>query len=130
MEAAPENAPTQPEVETQLGRMLASRVFASAPRLSALLQYIIEATLPDKEGKTDPVMLTEHQIGYKVLGKHYDPNGSAVRTYVTNLRIRIDKYYKEFGAEDLVRIEVPPGGYKAVFSYNPSSPADKYYRRA
>ena len=45
------------------------------------------------------------------------------------MRTKIDKYYTEFGADDLILIEVLPGGYRAVFSYNPKSPADKYYRR-
>lgn len=130
MEPATEYAPTQAEVETQLARMLESDVFASSPRLSGLLRYIVCATLPDKEGKTDPVMLTEHQIGFNVFDENYNSNGSAVRVNATFLRKRIRKYYVNSGNNDRVRINIPPGGYRAVFSYNRSSPAGKLYQRA
>jgi tetratricopeptide (TPR) repeat protein len=127
MDRTPESAPQLHEVQRQLERMLSSTLFAAAFRLSRLLKYIVEMTLAEKGGKngTD---LGEHQIGFAVLDD-YRTDSSAVRTYVTNLRGRIDRYYSEFGAEDLIHIEVPPGGYRAVFSYNPQSPADKLYRR-
>jgi Tfp pilus assembly protein PilF len=130
MEPAPEYAPKQHEVETQLARMLENDEFSSSPRLSELLRYIVTATLPDKEGKTDPVMLTEYQIGFKVFKETYDSKGSAVRVNATYLRDRLRKYYANSGSRDRVRIEVPPGGYRAEFSYNRSSPAGKLYQRA
>jgi len=122
-----EPAPTEQEVRRQLDRMLASHVFASAPRLSPLLQYIIDETLTERLTE-DGTKLTEHQIGF-ALFENYDPNKSDVRANGTALRNRIRAYYRECGADDLLLIEVPPGGYRAVFSYNPQSPADKLYRR-
>lgn len=127
MDRTPETAPTEHEVRRQLDRMLESPVFASAPRLSPLLRYIVGETLAGN-GAGDGTNLREQQIGFAVLD-NYDSNSSAVRTYVTNLRGKIDKYYREFGAEDLILVEVPQGSYRAVFSYNPGSPADKLYRR-
>src|SRR5580700_2160722 len=107
MEPATEYPPAQAEVEKQLARMLESDVFTSSPRLSGLLRYIVCATLPDKEGKTDPVMLTEHQIGFNVFDENYDSNGSAVRVNATFLRKRIRKYYANSGSVDRVRIDIP-----------------------
>jgi tetratricopeptide (TPR) repeat protein len=107
--------------------MLASHVFASAPRLSPLLRYIIDETLAERLTE-DRTKLTEHQIGF-ALFENYDPDKSDVRANGTALRNRIRAYYRECGADDLILIEIPPGGYRAVFSYNPTSPADKDYRR-
>jgi tetratricopeptide (TPR) repeat protein len=127
MEPAPETAPTEHEVRRQLDRMLSSSVFAGATRLSPLLQYIIDETLAERL-TGDGTKLTEHQIGF-ALFENYDPNKSDVRANGSALRIRIRAYYKESGADDLLLIEIPPGTYRAVFSYNPTSPADKDYRR-
>jgi tetratricopeptide (TPR) repeat protein len=87
----------------------------------------VETTLA-QNGEKDATKFGEHQIGFAVF-ENYSPDSSAVRTNATSLRSRIDQYYTEFGTDDLVRIDVPAGGYRAVFSYNRSSPADKYYRR-
>src|SRR5579872_3820956 len=116
------------EARRQLERMLSSSVFKSAPRLSPLLKHIVEVTLADK-GSGDSTRLGEHQIGFAVF-ENYRPDSSVVRTNVTLLRARMERYYDEFGAEDPVLIQIPPGGYRAVFSRNPQSPADKLLREA
>lgn len=128
METARENVPTAHEVERQLDWMLRSDLFVSAPRLSPLLSYIVRTTLPDGDGRIDPVGLTEHQIGFAVF-EDYTPDKSAVRVNATFLRTRLAKYYADSGADDLVRIDIPPGGYRAVFSYNRTSPAARLCSR-
>jgi tetratricopeptide (TPR) repeat protein len=122
-----DSVPEIHEAQRQLGRMLSSSVFRSAPRLSPLLKHIVEVTLAEN-GTKDSTRLGEHQIGFAVF-ENYSPDSSAVRTNVTLLRARIERYYVECGAEDPVLIRIPPGGYRAAFSYNPKSPADKLYRR-
>src|SRR5579872_5136316 len=125
-----EPAPTSHEVERQLDRMLASGIFKAAPRLSPLLRYIVLETLAEEakeEGQKDPAKLTEHQIGFAVFD-NYSSDRTDVRANATALRNRIRKYYTECGTEDPVLIQIPPGGYRAVFSHNPKSPADRLFR--
>jgi hypothetical protein len=105
------------EARRQLERMLSSSIFKSAPRLSPLLRHIVEVTLAEN-GSGDSTRLGEHQIGFAVF-ENYRPDSSVVRTNVTLLRARIERYYAEFGAQDPIRIQIPPGGYRATFSRNP-----------
>jgi adenylate cyclase len=106
--------PLRAEIEAALGRMLDSRGFASAPRLQAMLRYIVNATL---EKQTD--RLKEYAIAVDVFGRPegFDPRlDSIVRTQASRLRKQIALYYEREGAKEAVRIEAPPGSYQAVFS--------------
>lgn len=127
MNPAQNDAPNPEAVRRQLDRMLSSKVFAKRERLSSLFKYMVEGSLEEPTPEND-AKLTEHQIGY-ALFQNYDSNKSDVRANASLLRDEIEAYYEECGEEDLVKIWVPAGGYRAVFSYNPRSPADKYYRR-
>ncbi|HEV7691509.1 MAG TPA: hypothetical protein VGO52_11820 [Hyphomonadaceae bacterium] len=106
--------PSRAEIEAALERMLDSRGFASAPRLQAMLKYIVGATL-DKESDR----LKEYSIAVDVFGRPegFDPRlDSIVRTQASRLRKQIALYYERQGARETVRIEAPPGSYQAVFS--------------
>jgi TolB-like protein len=106
--------PSRAEIEAALERMLDSRGFASAPRLQAMLKYIVGATLEKQSDR-----LKEYSIAVDVFGRPegFDPRlDSIVRTQASRLRKQIALYYERQGAKEAVRIQAPPGSYQAVFS--------------
>lgn len=117
-----EAAPTRPEVEAQLQRMLKSRIFARADKQSKLLSYIVENQLNSRE-------ITEKTIGFELF-QAYDPESTVIRTTAVFMRAKIKTYYETIGVDDLVKIECPPGdGYNGEFTYHTRSIALMHHRR-
>ncbi|HEX8030347.1 MAG TPA: hypothetical protein VF491_17855 [Vicinamibacterales bacterium] len=109
-----------PEVRAELDRILASRGFVSAGRLSKLLRYAVEKTLG---GQTD--QLKEYSVGIEVFGRDekYDPRlDSIVRVEAGRLRSRLDEYYNADGSGSPIRISLPRGGYTAQFARQDEAP--------
>ena len=101
------------EERAALLRVLESRHFAKAPLLSSFLSYVCEAALGDQA-----IRLTEQEIGVRVFRRAYgyDPGeDNIVRNYARQLRRRLDSYYLHEGRTESLRIDVPKGGYVAVF---------------
>ncbi len=101
------------QVQAELERVLSSRGFASAGRLSRLLRHAVEKTLA---GETD--QLKEYSVGMEVFDRDdkYDPRvDSIVRVEAGRLRSRLDEYYSGEGAADPIRISLPRGAYVAQF---------------
>src|SRR5690242_2056478 len=101
------------EVRAELDRILASRGFATAGRISKLLRYVVEKTLA---GETD--QLKEYAVGIEVFDRDdkYDPRlDSIVRVEAGRLRSKLDEYYNGEGASSEIRIALPRGGYSATF---------------
>ena len=115
--------PTPDEVRRQLDRILSSDLFRGCPRLCPLLRYVVEGSLKKPTPGND-AKLREHQIGF-ALFDNYSPDKSDVRANASILRGQLRTYYETAGAQDLVKIRIPPPGYRAVFSYNSKSPAAK-----
>jgi hypothetical protein len=109
-----EDAPVPPdEVRTELERILASKGFQNAGRLSRLLRYVTEKTL---SGESE--QLKEYAVGVEVFDRDpsYDPRvDSIVRVEAGRLRTRLDEYYANDGAGSPLRITLPKGGYVAHF---------------
>ena len=102
-----------PEIRTHLERILASRDFASAPRLSAFLRFVVETALDGKASE-----IKESLIAVEAYGRRADYNpqiDSTVRVEAGRLRTRLQKWYDSDGANERVRIELPKGGYVPVF---------------
>ena len=102
------------EVRAELDRILASKGFATAGRISKLLRYVVEKTLA---GETD--QLKEYAVGIEVFERDdkYDPRlDSIVRVEAGRLRTKLDEFYNGNGTASPVRISLPRGGYGAVFS--------------
>jgi len=100
-------------VRAELDRILATKGFSSAGRLSKLLRYVVEKTLA---GETD--QLKEYAVGVEVFERdgNYDPRlDSIVRVEAGRLRSRLDQYYSGEGAGSPIRINLPRGGYSAQF---------------
>ena len=109
----------QPRVE--LDRVLRSSSFAKAPRLCALLTYVVEHSLAARVDE-----LTEQQIGIHVFGRMAGFNSAEdtiVRGTARLLRQRLDLYYSSEGRFDPMRISIPKGSYIAHFEAVPASPS-------
>ncbi|MDP3718051.1 MAG: hypothetical protein Q8T13_09845 [Acidobacteriota bacterium] len=112
--------PDPDAVHEQLDRILASKGFVSAGRLSRLLRHIVERTLA---GETD--QLKEYSVGMEVFDRDdkYDPRiDSIVRVEAGRLRSRLEEYYGTDGAADAVRISLPRGAYVALFEPHQAAP--------
>jgi TolB-like protein len=112
------------DIRAELDRILASKGFSAAGRLSKLLRYVVEKTLA---GQAD--QLKEYAVGIEVFERDekYDPRlDSIVRVEAGRLRTKLDEYYNglstvahgakvDDGAGSPIRITLPRGGYSAVF---------------
>ena len=108
------------DVRAELDRILASKGFATAGRLSRLLRYVVDKTLA---GEAD--QLKEYAVGVEVFDRDgkYDPRLDAiVRVEAGRLRSRLDEYYNGEGATAPMRIALPRGGYVAQFEAGPEPP--------
>jgi TolB-like protein/Flp pilus assembly protein TadD len=95
----------------QLDRILSSSVFSTARRSKMLLRYVVERSRAGSAPK-------EFEIAVEVLGRgaEYDPDVDAtVRVEAGRLRNRLREYYDTAGEQDPIFIDVPKGGYGAVF---------------
>ncbi len=106
-------APIPPDqVRTQLAAILASPLFASSPRLSRFLEYVVEQTL-----QGNAAALKEYRVGVDVFERPdtYDPKTDpVVRVEARQLRFKLAEYYGVPEAGD-VEISVPKGAYGARF---------------
>ena len=97
----------------QLERILASKLFVNANRMSTFLRHIITETLAGRAGN-----LKEYQLGVDVFGRGPDYDSRVdpvVRVEARQLRFKLDAYYKEFGTLDEIIITVPKGAYVPRF---------------
>jgi adenylate cyclase len=111
------------DIRAELERILATKSFSGAGRLSKLLRYVVDKTLA---GETD--QLKEYAVGVEVFERdgHYDPRlDSIVRVEAGRLRSRLEEYYNGEGVSSPIRITLPRGGYSAVFEKAPA-PAASY----
>ncbi|WP_188759033.1 hypothetical protein [Edaphobacter acidisoli] len=103
------------EIERALGKVLAGHSFRSSAQCQALLRYIVEHSIANENE-----LLRERMIGIKVFGRpsDYDSgNDPVVRARAAEIRKRLAQHYlHDEGAGDEIRIEVPPGSYRATFA--------------
>jgi TolB-like protein len=105
---------SEADIRAELDRILASKGFATAGRISKLLRYVVDRTLA---GET--AQLKEYSVGIEVFDRDqkYDPRlDSIVRVEAGRLRTKLDEYYNGEGADSPVRIGLPKGGYSAHFT--------------
>lgn len=110
--------PDADEVRRELERILASPVFRGSKRCQDFLQYVVAKVL---EG--DARNLKERTLAVEVFGRAATEDltdVSIVRVGAREVRKRLAQYYVHDGANDAVRIDLPPGSYIAVFSYHPA----------
>src|SRR5262245_36757043 len=100
------------EIQEQLGRILASEVFANAARARRFLSYVIEKTLSGREEEIKELIL-----GIEVFDRplDFDPRvDTIVRVEAGKLRKRLETYYQK-NSTSTVRIEIPRGNYVPQF---------------
>jgi len=100
-------------VQSQLARIVASRQFRNAPRLSRFLTFVVEQSLA---GRSDQIK--GYTIGLEVFDKEddFDPQtDTIVRVQARALRQKLDQYYRQDGADDPVHIVIAKGGYQPEF---------------
>jgi TolB-like protein len=102
---------------TALEALLLEPEFARAPRLSALLRFIVEQTLAGKGGRLKAFVIAQAVFGRD---ETFDPTtDTIVRVEAGRLRRVLERYYLTRGVNNSIRISVPKGGYRAVFSEQP-----------
>lgn len=109
----PDAATLQVEHRESIQRLLDSQTFATAPRLHAVLAYLLRTL---EEGNSNS--LTEQSIGQDVFNKPAGYNASEdniVRVTVRHLRTRLDEYYSSEGAADPIALVIPKGKYIPTF---------------
>lgn len=100
-------------INTQLERVLGSKVFARSPRISRFLKFVVEQTL-DRHEDT----LKEYLLGVEVFGRadSFDPRvDSIVRVEARRLRFKLERYYQTEGRGDTVHIQFRKGCYVPFF---------------
>ena len=101
------------DIRAELERILASKGFSNAGRLSRLLRYVVDKTI---SGHAD--QLKEYAVGVEVFDRDasYDTRlDSIVRVEAGRLRSRLEEYYNDEGSSSPIRISLPRGGYVAQF---------------
>ena len=109
------------DIRAELDRILKSKGFVSAGRISKLLRYVVDKTLA---GESD--QLKEYSVGVEVFERDekYDPRlDSIVRVEAGRLRTKLDEYYNGEGASSDIRISLPRGGYAAAFDRQAAPPS-------
>ena len=98
----------------QLEKILSSKQFSSAKKISSLLKFIVHETLDGCVKK-----IKAFTIAMEVFQRDttFDPQQDPIiRVQAGNLRKRLENYYLTDGINDPIIIDIPKGGYSAVFS--------------
>ncbi|QHN04999.1 hypothetical protein FTO74_17770 [Granulicella sp. WH15] len=94
-------------------RIVATPHFARSPRLSSFLLYVCRQSILGRS-----TGLNEQSIGETVFGRPvgYDPrDDNIVRAHAGRLRLRIETYFREEGASEILHLSIPRGSYIPVF---------------
>lgn len=97
-----------------LQAVLTSPQFRRSSQLRRFLSYVVQQTLEGAD-----VSLSEQQIGVSLFGRRpsYDTSSdNIVRVYASEIRKRLEIYYENEGKLADVRIEIPRGAYKPLFT--------------
>jgi len=119
-ERAAETYVTPETAQAVLQKLLASRQFANARKLSEFLKFV---TLKTTAGET--AQIKEYVIALEVYGRRpdYDPKvDSIVRVEASRLRAKLREYYDSEGRNDPIRLQFPLGSYVPVFETLPEPP--------
>lgn len=104
------------QVREALAEILRSSPFRASAQCQRLLTYLVDHSLA---GRYE--LLRERVIGVEVFGREPDydaANDPVVRARVAEVRKRLAQYYLGATASPQpVRIEIPPGHYRAHFDY-------------
>ncbi|HEY3940543.1 MAG TPA: hypothetical protein VGL97_24150 [Bryobacteraceae bacterium] len=103
-----------PDESASVERLLASETLKRAPRVHAVLSYLLERSA---EGR--PEEINEQAIGEAVFRRPcgYNPSeDNIVRVTMRHLRERLDRYYETEGAAERWVVRIPKGRYFPVIA--------------
>lgn len=95
-------------------RLLNSKTFASAPRLRAVIEYLLQTM---EDGTSNEI--TEQSIGQAVFERPagYNVNeDNIVRVTVRHLRSRLEEFYQVEGQSEIQILVIPKGKYVPTFA--------------
>ena len=104
------------QCKVELDAVIASGIFAKAPSLALLLEYVCAKYF---EGQANQIK--EYNIAVEALGRppSFDPRqDSIVRVEAFRLRKRLKQFYEKEGAERPLQIVIPSGQYVPQFVTN------------
>src|ERR1035438_8050170 len=104
------------QCKAELAAVIASGIFAKAPSLALLLEYVCAKYF---EGQANQIK--EYNIAVEALGRppSFEPRqDSIVRVEAFRLRKRLKQYYENEGADRHLRIVIPSGQYVPQFLEN------------
>jgi TolB-like protein/Tfp pilus assembly protein PilF len=106
-------------VRAEMEKILAAAGLRDSHLLQRFLRYVVGHTLAGEHGQ-----LKEYSVAVDVFERDasFDPRvDPVVRMAARRLRQKLQEYYACDGAQDLLRIDIPKGGYSAVFHALPAS---------
>jgi tetratricopeptide (TPR) repeat protein len=115
--------PATTAVSEILDRVLKSQAFSRSERARDLLRHLVE-----REQAGEAERLKGFSIGVDVFGRdaEFDPTTDAVvRVQAGRLRELLTQYYADEGADDVLRISIPRGGYVPVYEWHGRVPEPK-----
>jgi len=95
-------------------RIVATPGFVRSPRLVSFLLFVAERSLIG-----EPREVNEQCIGVSVFGRAegYDSNDdNIVRSHASRLRLKLQAYFEQEGADEELRVQIPKGSYVPVFT--------------
>jgi len=100
------------EQKSAVQRIAESAPFRRSPRIRELFLYITDCSL---SGRNED--LSETKIGERVFGRdnYHSSEDNIVRVSARQLRSKLAEYYETDGKQDGLVLEIPKGGYRAVF---------------
>ena len=105
-------------IRAQLERLQDSLAFGRSPRLLHLLVYLVEHSMAGSDRDLHEAIIG---IEHFQRGSDFDcQRDTIVRVNARRLRDRLREYYREEGAADPIRLEIPKGRYRVLF--HPGAP--------
>lgn len=115
------------EVESSAERqaltsVLSGQTFAGSAKLTAFLRFVCEEHWQGRTEQINEALIARQVFGRPELFNAGDD--SIVRSSARLLRQRLDRYYKEEGESDPIRIVLPRGSYVPIFAPRVSPTSD------
>src|SRR5215203_906470 len=107
------STPDLSDVEAELERILASKVFKQSNVLSNFLRYVVSETIEERTHE-----IKEYSIAVRALGKPSDFNpqiDAVIRIHAGRLRRCLHEYYSGEGNNDPLVITLTKGSYIPEF---------------
>lgn len=102
------------DAAAELQRVVASADFPATPRNRKFLAYVVERELAGHPEESTATLVATLVFGR---GADFDPNNDPiVRIEASKLRRDLETYYLKSGRVNPLRISLPKGGYRPVFS--------------